>query len=151
MRTQGCSFHFSNWETTFLWQNACCDEITGHPKSAIPKICELLRKWRSLLDFAIRSVIAESQNPGGTDLCSKQHVKVNFDPFNLTAWIIKKITQILVCSSNREIAWLLKIWNIFEKSCRVNMNLFVYCIDYRRKKIIQKSNFVFCVYQVEDE
>ncbi len=28
-------------------------------------MCELLRKLRSLLDFAINSAIAESQNPGG--------------------------------------------------------------------------------------
>ncbi len=38
-------------------------------KSAeITKICEFLRKFRSLFDFAINSAIAESQNPGGTDL-----------------------------------------------------------------------------------
>ncbi len=38
------------------------------PKSAaIPKMWELLRHLRSLLDLAINSAIAESQNPGGTD------------------------------------------------------------------------------------
>ncbi len=33
----------------------------------ITKNVELLRKLRSLLDFAINSAIAELQNPGGTD------------------------------------------------------------------------------------
>ncbi len=33
---------------------------------SITKICELLRKLRRLLDFAINSMIAELQNPGGT-------------------------------------------------------------------------------------
>ncbi len=34
--------------------------------AAITNICKPLRKLRSLLDFAINSAIAESQNPGGT-------------------------------------------------------------------------------------
>ncbi len=41
---------------------------TSKPKicgrfAAITKICELLQKMRSLLDFVINSAIAESQNP----------------------------------------------------------------------------------------
>ncbi len=28
-RTQSRSFHFSNWETTFLWLKARCDDVTG--------------------------------------------------------------------------------------------------------------------------
>ncbi len=71
MRTQSCSFHFRNWETTFSlteyalrWRH----RTRLSPKSAaIPKMCELLRNLRSLLDLAINSAIAESQNPGGTD------------------------------------------------------------------------------------
>ncbi len=39
--------------------------------AAIMNICEFLRKLRSLLDFAINSAIAESQNPGGTDMTSR--------------------------------------------------------------------------------
>ncbi len=35
--------------------------------AAIMKICKLLRKLRILLDFAINSAIAESENPGGTN------------------------------------------------------------------------------------
>ncbi len=42
-----------------------------------PKICELLRKLRSLLDFAINSAIAELQNPGGTDTNEKCKITVN--------------------------------------------------------------------------
>ncbi len=29
MKTQGFLFHFSNWETAFLWLNARCDDVTG--------------------------------------------------------------------------------------------------------------------------
>ncbi len=58
MRTQGCSFHFSNRGTTFLWLNAHCDDVTGRvlsPKYA--KTCtnyenlQDLKKLRSLLWF----------------------------------------------------------------------------------------------------
>ncbi len=47
-------------------QDASKPQIGGK-SAAIMKICELLRKLQSLLDFAINSAIAESQNSGGTD------------------------------------------------------------------------------------
>ncbi len=42
--------------------------------AAITKICKLLRKLRSLLDIAINSAIAESQNPGGTGSQNSGHL-----------------------------------------------------------------------------
>ncbi len=38
---------------------------------AITKICELWQNLRSLLELAINSAIAESQNPGGTSLMNR--------------------------------------------------------------------------------
>ncbi len=54
--------------TAMTSQDASKPKICGK-SVAIPKICDLLRKLRSLLDFAINSAIAESQNPGGTGKC----------------------------------------------------------------------------------
>ncbi len=64
MRMQGSSFHFSNWETTFLWLTARLNDWRLSAEN-LRQLC----KFASFCENCnwINSVIAESQNPGGTD------------------------------------------------------------------------------------